>query len=177
MRNLKHRLRLVLPSPEMKNLIMNYRELFLQNGEKHIHGTCGLHNHENFIDWYNAQRKIARGECENNLPATTYFAVYAEANGRLSLAGAANIRHYLNEQSYRHGHIGYSVSPDKRRMGYGTEILRLALIKANEFGIIEPVVSCAKFNTGSKKIIEANGFTFSYETNTDGYDLLVYIMK
>lgn len=72
--------------------------------------------------------------------------------------GRASIRHELNEELVLvAGHIGYEIRPTKRRQGYGTRILGLALERARELGIREVLVTCDTDNVGSWKIIEANG--------------------
>jgi predicted acetyltransferase len=55
------------------------------------------------------------------------------------------------------GHIGYDVRPSKRRQGYGTILLRLALIHARSLGISRVRITCDADNLGSRKIIERNG--------------------
>ncbi|SRR5260221_4510951 len=72
--------------------------------------------------------------------------------------GRVSIRHILTEYLRKeNGHIGYYIRPSKRNMGYGKIILTLALSKAKELGINKVLVTSDETNTGSKKIIEANG--------------------
>lgn len=78
--------------------------------------------------------------------------------------GTTRIRHYLDEGLRRYGgNIGYEIRPAKRRQGYGTAILRLALVEAGKLGITRALVTCAHDNIGSRKIIEANGGVFEGE--------------
>ena len=58
------------------------------------------------------------------------------------------------------GHIGYSIRPSRRRQGYGTKILALALAEARRLGLPRVLVTCNSDNTPSKKIIEHNGGRF-----------------
>lgn len=72
--------------------------------------------------------------------------------------GYANIRHELNENLRKFGgHIGYAVRPSQRSKGYGTEMLRLALSETRVLGIKKVLITCDESNSGSRKIIEANG--------------------
>ncbi len=72
--------------------------------------------------------------------------------------GRAGIRHVLSESLLRvGGHIGYDIRPSKRHKGYGKKILELVLPQAKKLGIEKVLVTCDETNTGSKKIIEANG--------------------
>jgi predicted acetyltransferase len=172
------KIRLIQPSPEMKNHVMAYRDAFFAAGEPKIFGTCGLHNFDDFGEWLKhirSQQSVQGGDGVERLPATTYMAVRMSDN---AIVGAANIRHYLNEANYPNGHIGYSVHPGERGKRYGREILRLSLIKADELGILEPIVSCSKKNIASKRVIEANKLQFEREhTEQDGGRVLIYVKR
>lgn len=72
--------------------------------------------------------------------------------------GTVFIRHRLTKKlSQEGGHIGYEIRPSKRKSGYGSKILALALPKARELGISRVLVTCNDDNIGSYKIIEKNG--------------------
>ena len=87
------------------------------------------------------------------VPQTTYWLV--DGN---EFIGRASIRHTLTEHLLREGgHIGYDIRPSKRGMGYGKNLLELALSEAKALGITKVLVTCNETNLGSKKIIEANG--------------------
>jgi predicted acetyltransferase len=58
------------------------------------------------------------------------------------------------------GHIGYSIRPSRRRLGYGKTILALILDAAGEMGLKRVLVTCDSDNIGSRKIIEHNGGQF-----------------
>jgi predicted acetyltransferase len=80
--------------------------------------------------------------------------------------GEVQIRHKLSKHLRKiGGHIGYLISPFKRRKGYGKKILALALKKAKQLGIKKVLITCEATNIGSKKIIEANGGIFEKTTN------------
>ena len=72
--------------------------------------------------------------------------------------GWVAIRHSLSESLMKEGgHIGYEIRPTKRKMGYGSKILELALPVALNLGIKEALITCNDDNIASAKIIEKNG--------------------
>ncbi|HET7080157.1 MAG TPA: GNAT family N-acetyltransferase [Chloroflexia bacterium] len=83
--------------------------------------------------------------------------------------GRVSIRHAVNDWVRTiGGHIGYEIRPSRRRRGYGTLILRLALPHAREMGITRVLITCDEDNIGSKKIIEANGGRFESAVTAPG---------
>lgn len=82
--------------------------------------------------------------------------------------GMVKIRHYLTDALREHGgHIGYSLIPEARGKGLGTELLRLGLEEARELGIKEVLATCRANNIPSRKAIERNGGELSKETAED----------
>ncbi len=162
------KIKLIAPSKEMRNRVMAFREAFLSRGEK-IHGGWSLeHYGEPFDEWLAGLKTTP----DNFVPSTTYMAVRLSDN---AIVGIVNIRHYLTDAIYHNGHIGYSVHPSERRRGYGTEILRLALIKAEQLGIMETVVTCNDDNRSSRRVIERNGLKFERQFIEDnGNTVLIY---
>ena len=73
------------------------------------------------------------------------------------------------------GHIGYGINPKYWRQGYGTELLRLGLIKAKELVKEDKVlITCDDDNIGSAKVIENNGGVLENKvTNIDEYGEVV----
>jgi predicted acetyltransferase len=87
------------------------------------------------------------------VPATQFWLI-----DKNEYIGNVIIRHQLNDTlMHIGGHIGYSIRPTKRKMGYGTSILKLSLSEARKLGIDKALVTCDETNLGSKKIIEKNG--------------------
>ena len=75
-----------------------------------------------------------------------------------SILGVVRIRHNINNDflTLEAGHIGYDIAPSFRRNGYGTEMLKLALIKAKELGLNQVLLTADEDNIASRKIIESN---------------------
>jgi len=119
---------------------------------------------ENFSDYLNDLNNYSKG---NNLPqgeviTSTFWLIDKE-----EVVGVVRIRHQEVECA---GHIGYDISPDCRKRGYGYQILKLALEKCVEIGMEEVILTCNIENTASKKIIEKNngkllGTIFDEEEN------------
>ena len=92
---------------------------------------------------------------DGKVPDSVFFLLDEESN---KLLGAVNIRHYLNDYLYKYaGHIGDGIRPSKRNMGYGTEMIRLALIECKKLGIDKVLMVCDKSNMASAKTIINNG--------------------
>ena len=109
----------------------------------------------NYEQWLNTIEKESKGIdlLEGRVPSTVYFLMN---NDRI--IAHISIRHNIDNDFLRlyGGHIGYGVRPSERRKGYATIMLHLALIKCNELGIKDVMISCKESNIGSVKTIENN---------------------
>ena len=100
------------------------------------------------------QRAGGRGLPEGWVSGSTYWVVDDDDE----FVGQLEIRHRLSEALRRFGgNVGYSIRPTRRRRGYGTAALRLALPKCLELGLERVLVTCDTTNEGSRRIIVANG--------------------
>ena len=90
---------------------------------------------------------------EGWVPATLYYLVDREGH----VAGALDLRHYLNDGLYYGGHIGYGMSPPYRGRGWAPLMLALGLEKAKALGIDRALVTCNDDNLPSARTIEACG--------------------
>lgn len=103
-------------------------------------------------------RTLEEWSAGRNLPAhlvacTDYWLVDGE-----DYVGTVSIRHELTEQLRKvGGHIGYTIRPSRRRRGYGSQILALALTESKALGLGAVLLTCDKTNTASVRIIEKNG--------------------
>lgn len=87
-------------------------------------------------------------------PQTTYLLVDEEDN----IIGGANIRHVLKGELINYGgNVGYLIRPNKRKKGYGSLLLSLALIECKKRGLSKVLIGCRKENIASAKVIEHNG--------------------
>jgi predicted acetyltransferase len=106
-----------------------------------------------YVGWLRAQVLEETARPEGFVPSTTlWWLDDGEYLGRIA------IRHRLTPRLRElAGHIGYDVRPSARRRGHATAMLASALPVARELGIDPVLVTCDADNTGSKKVIEANG--------------------
>ncbi|SKC69238.1 GNAT family N-acetyltransferase [Maledivibacter halophilus] len=151
-----NRLKLVLPKPEYKEKLMDYKREFIESGDS-MDGTGGLRNAETFEEWYSAFCDNLKEETVRDglVPATTYLAISIDDG---CLIGMVDIRHKLNDYLLNFGgHIGYSVRKSERQQGYATEMLSLALIECVKLNIKKVLVTCDKDNVASAKTIINNG--------------------
>jgi predicted acetyltransferase len=99
------------------------------------------------------------------VPFTTLFLVDDD-----EYIGRVSIRHSLNDTLLKEGgHVGYDIRPSKRKMGYGTKILELALPIAKELGINKVLLTCKDSNIGSYKIMEKNGAVLQDKIEYNGH--------
>ncbi len=151
-----NRLKLVLPTPEYKENLMEYKREFIENGDS-MDGTAGLRNAETFEEWYSAFCDNLKEETVRAglVPSNTYMAISTD-DGRL--IGMIDIRHRLNDYLLDFGgHIGYSVRKSERQQGYATEMLALALAECVKLNIYKILITCDKDNIASAKTIINNG--------------------
>lgn len=93
------------------------------------------------------------GNTYERVPSTGYWLIVDD-----TFIGGISLRHELNDFLIKYGgHIGYGVRPNFRKQGYGTLMLRLCLEEARKIIDDRVLVTCSTSNTGSRKIIEANG--------------------
>ncbi|WP_308281839.1 GNAT family N-acetyltransferase [Bacillus mycoides] len=146
-------MKLLKPTYEYSEQIMEYRQAFLHSGEE-PHGSCSLQNFDSIGEWFEKVSTQEGGNLPSNRVQSGQF--FSVENGKI--IGFVNIRHRLNpELLWESGHIGYSVHPNKRRQGYATKQLQLSLAEAQKFGLKKVLITCDKENIGSAKTIQKAG--------------------
>lgn len=75
------------------------------------------------------------------------------------IIGTARLRLFLegSEEEDEHGHIGYDISPKFRKQGYGYELLKYMLKKAEERNFKKVLLTCTADHVASQKIIMFHG--------------------
>jgi predicted acetyltransferase len=117
--------------------------------------------------WASYVRKLDDNRRGIDLPGDWVPSTFVGALLGRELVGRASVRHQLNDFLLNMGgHIGYAVRPHYRRQGFGTELLRQALIVARADGVDRVLVTCDEDNIASAKIIESHGRVLE-DTRTD----------
>ncbi|MES5954493.1 GNAT family N-acetyltransferase [Bacillus fungorum] len=147
-------MKLLKPTHEYSEQIMEYREAFLYADEQ-PYGSSSVQNFDSLDEWF---EKVSKQELGENLLANRVPSSQFLSFEKGELIGFVNIRHRLNEDLLREsGHIGYSVHPNKRRQGYATKQLKLALGEAQKLGLQRVLITCDKVNIASAKTIQKVG--------------------
>ena len=159
------KIKLIRPTADMKQQIMDYRAEFVANGET-VHGSALLGEYETFEEWYADVVKNSSEEtvADGWVPSTTLLGVDEDNN----IIGMIDIRHRLNDYLLAYaGHIGYSVRKSERRKGYATQMLAQALDVAKQLGIEKVLVTCEKANIASAATIRKCGGILENEVYED----------
>ena len=119
---------------------------------------------DEYKEWLIAKQRDAeqKGIVDGwKVPSTTFW-LYADGVP----VGFGSIRHFLTEAlSQAGGHIGYGIAPQFRGNGYGNEILRLLLKKADEIGLEKVLVTVDLDNIASQAVALANGGVITGRTD------------
>lgn len=119
---------------------------------------------DEYKEWLIAKQRDAeqKGIVDGwKVPSTTFW-LYADGVP----VGFGSIRHFLTEAlSQAGGHIGYGIAPQFRGNGYGNEILRLLLKKADEKGLEKVLVTVDLDNIASQAVALANGGVITGRTD------------
>jgi predicted acetyltransferase len=162
--------RLAVPGAALKD---SYRSLvaeFAAGGETPVPFTLAFPN-ENFEAFLAQLAACERGE---GLPlgfvphATRWLVQDGE------VLGVSNLRLALNDKLLiEGGHIGYGIRPSARGRGLGRLILKLTLAEAARRGMDRVLLTCAKDNAASGRVIAANGGRLESEAWVEARDKVV----
>lgn len=152
------KLRLIEPTIEYEEQVMEYKRSFLANNDS-LAGGSSLKRANTYLEWLeDLENKKINKPGSSLVPSTSYLAV--DENNKL--IGLIDLRHTIDHpilSSYG-GHVGYSVAIDEREKGYAKEMLRLVLLEAKKLNITKLLLTCQEGNIASEKTIIANGGVF-----------------
>ena len=156
---------LIIPSKEMKEEILQYKEEHFEYGDTQVHGSGGLAYYDDFDTWLEHIDSIRQIRVDGNIQTSTFF------SKRLSdgkLIGCIKFHHSLNDELKNGGHIAYGIRPSERRKGYASKQLNLMLNFAKQSGLTEVIVACDKDNVASAKTAMSCGGILVKEFTEDG---------
>jgi predicted acetyltransferase len=143
-------MRLVTPSGAWQSAFLDMAREYESAGDRRYSSAI-----RDFDAYLRNVEAGVRGEGlpEGRVPATEFW---LEHDG--TIIGCARLRLGLTpDLENEGGHVGYDVRPSRRRRGYGTVLLRFALIEARALGIERVRITCDDDNLGSIRVIERNG--------------------
>lgn len=147
-------IKLIFPSIDLKEKILEFRDEFFNNNETIIPGDGGLDNMQ-FEDWID---KIENDLTVENTLEKVSATLFLALNEEDRIVGIIQLRHKLNEKLLKYyGHIGYSVRPSERKKGYAKEMVKLCLKIASSKGISKVLITCDVNNEASRNTILASG--------------------
>ena len=145
-------MQLVKPSAQWRTAFEEMAREFGAIGEHRY--ALALRDFEAYLLTVEAGRRASHLP-NGRVPGTEFW---LEHDGHV--VACARLRFELTpDLEHEGGHIGYDVRPSMRRRGYGTALLRLALVEARALGIGRVRVTCDDDNIGSINVIERNGGT------------------
>ncbi|MFZ1249244.1 MAG: GNAT family N-acetyltransferase [Candidatus Saccharimonadales bacterium] len=147
-----------IPTIESKQDVWEFRETFeAPSYITNIPGASGLEKAPSYEQWLEMLKAYQNTETlpPGKVLSTTFLVRRAEDR---QMIGIVNIRHELNEHLLAvGGHVGYSIGPEYRGKGYGTELLRVALAFCESLHLEKVLVTCDARNSASAGVIQANG--------------------
>lgn len=156
----KDELKLVTPTLEYNEQVMKYRKVFLDNNEN-LSGCAELEDVSSYEEWIDFDNRRSKIYAKDYVPSTVCLCIRVKDD---KLVGIIDFRHDLTDFLLKYGgNIGYSIHPEERRKGYGTEMLRLMLMKCREHNKKRVLLTCDKENIASAKIMIANGAVMENE--------------
>ncbi|NYF79956.1 GNAT family N-acetyltransferase [Granulicella arctica] len=157
---------LTKPTATYSAQFKRFAQHYLDSGEmeragKYAAGITGFPEYLQSLQ--DASRGI--GLPEGYLPYQTFWLIEED-----QLVGVVRVRPTLTPHAEKYdGHIGYDIVPTERCKGYGTTLLRMALVEARQLGLPSIILTCLTANLPSQRTIEKAGGRFlevvtDYET-------------
>ena len=168
-------MKFVFPCMEYEQKAIEFIREFYDHASA-INGTGSLDRHlkeGTYSDWLLKVRKDIdlANIPPDRVPSYTYFYVREEDD---EIVGMINIRLALNDFLREEGgHIGYCIRPTERRKGYGTGMLRGALLFCKGIGLDDVLVTCHKDNSASAGAIRNCGGVLEAEFYSETFHEII----
>lgn len=175
-------IKLLLPTVEYGREIWKFRKEIIRARDKDAFAGCGnlgvCSDINGWIKYVN--NCLSEETCMDNVvPCHTMIAIRESDN---KLVGVIQIRHHINHPILKSwgGHIGYTVRPNMRGNGYGSEMLRLSIEKIKELNkhgvtnLDKILVTCDSNNKSSEHVIENNKGLYEKTIEVDGKQVKRY---
>jgi predicted acetyltransferase len=166
-------IKLVIPTPELKEEILSFKKDFIDSGEN-IPGGELLDKINDFDEWLDY---VTRNASEDSVSDDWVLTYTYLATHKGEVIGVICLRHYLNDFLKNFGHVGYSVRPSCRRRGVATYMLGSIIDVAKKIGLESIKVSAEKDNIASVKVIKKNGGQFIKEFKYVDRDVNLYLIE
>lgn len=150
-------MKLVNPTIKYKDSYLNLVKAAKQNGDISEMGNAYREN-ESFDAMIKRLKDRAKGKNISgfDVPSSIKWIIDDD-----EVVGTIDLRHLLNKNYFeRLGHIAYYIHPQKRRRGYATKALSLAIKWYKKMPINKILITCYSDNEASKKVILNNGGVF-----------------
>lgn len=166
-------IKLVVPTIELMDKALNYRQEHFDKGEKVINGSELFDKTESYEEWLQAVANNANIETvsPNWVLTDTFFAIDDETE---EIVGIIDLRHSLNDFLINLGNCGYSVRPSERNKGFATEMLRQVIEIARQSGLEVIHLSVENGNIPSIKTIIKNGGVYERSFELEGEKADIY---
>ena len=117
-------LKLVRPTIEYADQVMQYKEAMIRNGDS-LDGCAGLEDVKNYSQWIEFESRLKKKYGREYVPSEVFLAVRIDDE---KVVGIIDYRHPLSQFLFQYGgNIGYSILPSERQKGYAVEMLTLLL--------------------------------------------------
>lgn len=137
--------------------IVDFRNSFIEAGEKHLYGGEGLIHYEDVTKWL--------ADKVYNYSGNILFASYYAER----MAGILRVTPSPSEEYIRNGacNIGQSIRPEMRCKGFGTQQLKMGVQLLKMLGVPQPTAHVSKDNFASRRSVSKAGGVCISETESD----------
>ena len=144
------------PCLDDEKSVLDFRNSFV--GENTMFPMEGLANYRVIINYENWLKKKVREEVEAYSKEKYTEKTYILVDENNYIYGSCNIRYPLVGNLINlGGNIGYAIRPNERGKGYGTELLKLAMLKCKELGLEKMLITARVENIQSNGLIKKCG--------------------